>query len=312
MSSIAFLAIGLAFFLVGAWTTAAATYPLFNTAVANKPSLARVSLLVSLLPWVAGMALAMAAFLPGDPHMSHLPGCHCATSMPGWLHLCPVHPTMSPWVLGPALAALVLLGPGRVRALVTLIREPLGTGTGARPTLVELPRPMALLAGWLRPSLLVDRRLWASLQPAHREAVVAHERAHLARRDPLMLAALRLTTSVAPNGPAQHLMRQWLNHAELCADAAATSTVPPLTLAEALVTCARVAPDTSNAVRLGWTAGCLDRRVRALVDLGPGAHDARPDAGLVDLGFVAVAVAAGLACTPWLHHEIEHLLNLAL
>ena len=107
-------------------------------------------------------------------------------------------------------------------------------------------------------------------------------------------------------------MRQWLHHAELRADAAATSTVPPLTLAEALVTCARGAPATGNAIRLGWTAGSVDRRVRALVDLGPGAHDARPDAGLADLGLIAIAVAAGLACTPWLHHQVEHLLNLAL
>jgi len=168
----------------------------------------------------------------------------------------------------------------------------------------------ALARGWLRPSLLVDRRLWSSLQPAHRAAVLAHERAPLVRRDPLVLAALRLLTSVAPGRSARRLLRQWLDHAELRADAAAASTVPPLTLPEALVACARVAP--ANALHLGWTAGSLDRRIRALVDLGPQAHEARPDAGLADLGLVAVALAAGLASTPWLHHQVEHLLNLAL
>ena len=75
------------------------------------------------------------------------------------------------------------------------------------------------------------------------------------------------------------------------------------------MTCARVTAN-AGAIRLGWTAGSLDRRVRALVDLAPGSHEARPDAGLPDLGVVAAALAVGLACTPWLHHQVEHLLNL--
>ena len=312
MSFLALPVIAAALFLVAAWGSAAVTYPGFSAALRRWPALARGTLLVATVPVIVGAALALAAFLPGDPHLDHLLGCHCDTSMPGWLHLCPLHPTTAPSVLGPAIAALVVLGPGRIRAVVSLLREPLGTGTGAAPTLVDLPRPMALLAGWLRPSLLVDRRLWASLRPAHREAVLAHERAHLARHDPLMLAALRLLTSVAPPGSARGLMRQWLDHAEMRADAAAASTVPALTLAEALVTCAGMAPANASAIRLGWTAGSLDRRVRALVDLSPGSHDARPDAGVTDLVVVAAALAIGLACTPWLHHQVEHLLNLAL
>ena len=312
MSFLAIPAVALAFFLAAAWGSAAVAYPTFSAMVRRWPAAARGTPVVAAVPVVVGAALALAAFLPGDPHLDHVLGCHCATSMPGWVHLCPLHPTTAPSVLGPAVAALVLLGPGRIRALIALIREPLGTGKGAEPTLVHLPRPMALLAGWLRPSLLVDRRLWDSLQTTHRQALLAHERAHLARRDPLVLAALRLLTSVAPGRASHRLLRRWLDHAELRADAAAASTVPPLTLAEALVSCARVTPTDANALRLGWTAGSLDRRVRALMELDPGTHEARPDAGLTDLGIVAAAVAAGLSCTPWLHHQVEHLLNLAL
>lgn len=312
MSLVALPAIALAFFLAGAWITAAVGYPLFNAAVAQRPGLARASLLMASVPVLVGAALALSAFLPGDPHLDRLLGCHCATSMPGWLHLCPLHPTTAPEVLLPTAAVLFLLVPGRIRALGVLFREPLGTGTGAEPTLVDLPRPMALLAGWLRPSLLVDRRLWASLDAQQRQAVLAHERAHLARRDPLMLATLRLLTSVAPKAAAHRMMRQWLDRAELRADAAAASQVDPLTIADALLACARLAP-ASNVLQLGWTSGSLETRVRALVDLRPGgSHTAGPDAGLVDLIVVAVALVAGLSRVPWLHHQVEHLLNLAL
>jgi Zn-dependent protease with chaperone function len=303
-------AIALAFLLSGAWATAAAIYPLFNSAVDGRQGLARWSLLVAALPALLGATLGLAAVLPGDPHLDHLLGCHCATSMPGWLHLCPLHPTTDPFVLVPTALVLVALLPGRVRALLELVREPVGTGSGAVPTLVDLPSPMAVLAGSLRPSLLVDRRWWRMLGPAHREAVLAHERAHLDRRDPLVLTALRLLTSVAPRPLAHRLLRQWLDHAEHRADAAASSAVDPLVLAEALVACARVR--SSVRLQLGWTSGRLDSRVRALVALTPGAHPPRPDARFVDLAVVVVAIAALAATIPWLHHQVEHLLNLAL
>ncbi len=310
MSFLAVPLIASAFFLVAAWTSAAVVYPALSTVIRRWPDAARGALLVAALPVVVGLALALSAILPGDPHHIQVVGCHCGISMPGWLHLCPVHPTTAPTVLAPALVAVVLLGPGRLQAVAALLREPLGTGTGARPTLVDLPRPMALLAGWLRPSLLVDRRLWTSLQPAHRDAVLAHEQAHILRRDPLVLAALRLLTSVGPTSAGRRLLLQWLDHAELRADAAAASTIPALTLAEALVTCARLVPAESSALRHGWLAGSLDRRVRALVELAPGSREARPDAGLVDIGAIVAVSAAALASTPWLHHQVEHLLNL--
>ncbi|TNE89980.1 MAG: hypothetical protein EP330_09855 [Deltaproteobacteria bacterium] len=310
MSFLVLPAVALAFFLVASWAAAAVTVPAFNAIVASRPSAARWTMLVAALPVLVGATLALAAFLPGDPHLDHLLGCHCATSMPGWLHLCPLHPTTDPVVLIPTALALLALGPGRLRSLAALVREPLGTGRGASPTLVDLPQPMAVLAGWLRPSLLVDRGLWDTLEPAHREAVLAHERAHLARRDPLVLATLRLLTSVAPQPLANRLLRQWLDHAEHRADAAASASVDPVVLAEALVACARSGSPTR--LQLAWTSGRLDSRVRSLLELTPGTHPARPDARLVDLVALLGATAVLAANVPWLHHQVEHLLNLAL
>lgn len=310
MSFLALPAVALALFLAGSFASAALTYPLFNAAVGRRPGLARWSLLAAALPVLLGATLALAAFLPGDPHLDQLLGCHCATSMPGWLHLCPLHPPTEPLVLVPTALALAILLPGRLRALAALVREPVGTGKGAEPTEVDLPRPVAVLAGWLRPSLLVDRRLWRGLAPDHREAVLAHERAHLARRDPLVLAALRLLACAAPRPLAHGLLRQWLDHAEHRADAAASDAVDPLLLAEALVACARLG--SPARLQLGWTSGRLDSRVRALVDRRPGAQPPRPDARLVDLAAVLAAAGALAASIPWLHHQVEHLLNFAL
>lgn len=305
MSFLVVPAVALAFLLAGAWATSALTVPAFHALVARHPKAARHAPLVAALPAVVGGVLALAAFLPGDPHLDHLLGCHCATSMPGWLHLCPLHPTTAPIVVLPAVAVLLALVPGRVRALAALAREPLGTGRGAAPTLVDLPRPMAVLAGWWRPSLLVDRRLWHGLAPAHREAMLAHERAHLAHRDPLALAALRLLTTLAPRRLGDRLVRTWLDHAEHRADAVASVTVGPLVLAEALVACARLG--TSSPLALGWTAGRLDRRIEALLGTEPAAP---PPASWPIDGFALLGAATVLlARLPWLHHQVEHLLN---
>jgi len=311
MSLLTVPAIGLAFFLVGAWVTAAVAYPGFHAAVARRPGLARHTLLVAALPVIVGTTLALTAFLPGDPHLDHLLGCHCATSMPGWMHLCPQHPTTAPVLLVPTLGAILMLLPGRLQALAFLFREPLGTGTGATPTLVDLPHPTAVLAGWLRPSLLIDRRLWTTLQPEHRDALLAHERGHLARRDPLVLTVLRVLTAVAPSARARPLLRQWLDHAERSADQAATRHVDPLVVAEALVACARLTPSRPSG-RLGWTAGQLESRVHALVDGAPDTRVPRPDASIADLAAALLLLAVGLVSAPWLHHHVEHVLNLGL
>ena len=77
MSFLVVPAIGLAFFLAAAWTTSAVLYAVFNTMVARFPGLARVSLLIAAVPVGVGTALALAAFLPGDPHLDLLLGCHC-------------------------------------------------------------------------------------------------------------------------------------------------------------------------------------------------------------------------------------------
>lgn len=292
------------------WIVAAALHPLAGALIARWPSIGRYALAIAALPVLAGLAVAVAAVLPGDPHLGHGFGCHCAHSMPGWLHLCPAHPERAVALLPFAALVLLMLLPGRVRAWRDLLREPLGSGGGAEPVLLDLPRPTALLVGWLRPSLVVDPRLWDALALPEREALLAHERAHLVRRDPLVLAALLALVSFGPAAGGRALVRAWLDRAELCADALATREVDPLALASALMRGARLGAHT-NSLAPSLTGGSLERRVERLLVASSAPNASSGDVRAVDtLGLVGFAGLTA-ACLPWLHHQVEHLLNLS-
>lgn len=297
-----------AFGLLTAWLAGGALVPAWLLALRRRPSLGRWTPLLASLPLALGLTATLAAVIPGDPHGATLLGCHCATSVPGWVHLCPLHPASALPLLAPALAVLVLLGAPRLRSLVHWLRAPRGLGGDGQPELTDLHAPTALLVGWLRPTLAVDPRLWSTLDAPSRAAVLAHERAHLTRRDPLVLHVLRLLTLALPMRARRALLDSWLERAELQADAHAARVVgDPLLVADALVRCARLGPTTEPA--LGWTGGRVERRVHALLGPAPALAEA-PDWRWGD-ALLLLGLQMGLAAaTPWLHHELEHLLNL--
>lgn len=156
---------------------------------------------------------------------------------------------------------------------------------GLRPEdvrIVEgLPSP-AFTAGFFRPRIYVAHGLEALLSAEQIGAVVAHEAAHVRRRDPLRLSALRFLGCTLFYLPAlRRLADDVADDAEIAADdaaahAAACEDVPgdrAITLASALVEIARRWPSTSSAqlavpaVGVTGTRGddLLDRRVRRLL-----------------------------------------------
>ena len=304
MSFVLFCVLVSAMLLTAGWATAAVVYPLWSRLTVSLPVLGRCALVVAAVPYVLALGLVGASVLPAQ--LETLFVCH---SGPGWLHLCWCHPGNAMTFLPPALATLALLVPGRLRALAALLREPRGDGGGATPVLAELPRPAAVLVGWWRPSLVVDRSLWTALEAGERAAMLAHEQAHLDRRDPLLLFVLRLLAVVAPAPARQALVRCWLARAEARADAQAVQAVgDPLLVAEALLRCARLgagAPDLSIA----WTAGQLERRVHAVLDGTEAPARGTPDVSLVDGGVLLAIFLAVVAAAPMLHHQLEHLLG---
>lgn len=97
-----------------------------------------------------------------------------------------------------------------------------------------LPNP-AFTAGWWRPTVYAATALADRLTPAELAAVLAHEAAHVRRRDPLRLSVLRFVACALFWIPAlRRLADDMADEAEVLADDAAAGD-DPLTLASALV-----------------------------------------------------------------------------
>jgi Zn-dependent protease with chaperone function len=167
----------------------------------------------------------------------------------------------------------------RLRAVLdSLDARPITPGTvwwsaasaaGLDPRLVRvvegLPTP-AFTAGLLTPRVYVAGVLPARLPHEHLVAVLAHERAHVARRDPLRLSVLRMMGNLLFWVPAlKGLVSDLADDAELLADDAA-SRGRPLVLAQAILLLASW-PEMVRGTEYGVGFGrpdLLDRRIRRL------------------------------------------------
>lgn len=140
---------------------------------------------------------------------------------------------------------------------------------GLTPGLVrvvdDLPNP-AFTVGWLAPKVFVARALARRLSGGQLAALLAHEGAHVARRDPLRLSVLRFFACTLFWLPAlRRLADDVADEAEIQADDRAAGD-EPLVLASAIVAVARLAqlPDRL-AGAVGFTRhDLLERRVRRL------------------------------------------------
>lgn len=167
---------------------------------------------------------------------------------------------------------------------------------------LELDRPLAAVAGVLRPVLFISRWTIENLTPAELETLIAHELAHLKHADNLIawldVILLRAFRFLPP------MRRAWnesLAEREEAADArAAQLTKRPLDLAAALVKVAEhgagLDEGMAGVASFSGEAGLLERRIERLLALNLGAD--RP------WGWPAVVAAAvGLALpfvTAWI------------
>ena len=163
-----------------------------------------------------------------------------------------------------AMAPLEVARPAAGDAFWTAARDA-GLDPARLRVIDRLPNP-AFAAGWLRPRVFVARELAVRLSPAQLAAVLAHEGAHVARRDPLRLSVLRFFARTLFWIPAlTRLADDIADEAEVEADDRAAGN-QPLVLASAILAVAQWLPRAAGpASAVGFTRhDILERRVRRL------------------------------------------------
>lgn len=155
--------------------------------------------------------------------------------------------------------------------------------------------PPAATVGLLRPHVLIDRRLQETLDAPALAAVVAHEEAHAAHRDPLRIWLAQLLTDMQWSSPwARRRLDRWLIALEMARDEEARLRgTRGEDLAAAVVAVARMRPvSVGHAVAsLTGTEAALMDRVRRLLSPVPAAIAIRSRALLIVL---AIALPAAV------------------
>ncbi len=174
-----------------------------------------------------------------------------------------------------------------------------GEGAWVLPTAA----PEAFVLGLLQPRLFVSQGL-LRLPDATVAAVMAHERAHIRRFDPLRhLIALLACTFHLP-GISKRLQQRAQRSQELAADAmAAQSMGDSICIADALVNCARFHVRYA-APHLAFGGGDLEERVRALLSTHRTIDQPLP--WMVCVAALAALVLA-VRCAEPAHHFVEAL-----
>ena len=125
--------------------------------------------------------------------------------------------------------------------------------------------PSPLSWGWRRPVILIDPDTMAEAGEA--DAILAHEVAHVARRDWPVLVVTRLAAALFWFNPLVWLLeREVVQQAEEAADCEAALCVEPTLYARTLLSLAQVNGRLIPANGIAPKGGALARRVRAILD----------------------------------------------
>lgn len=299
----------------------AAAYPRARARLAGLAPTTRAQRVLTwaALPWVVSAVLLALCFLPSVWSVLGVAVDHCPLHDDGHIHLCvehaPHHPvTMVEWLLlaaGGLAVGVVALRVLRAqlatwRAVTALVR---GTGLEREGGLVASSAPLSVTAGLLRPLVLVSTGLRSRLSPDQLRAVLAHERAHARRRDPMRLLAVALLGAAHGPSTRRHLVADLALACEEAADEEAALAVGDRTLvAESILAVERLlgAEPLPMGLALGMAGCAAEARVLALLrDPMPPSPTGR------SWKVVWAAVAAGAVAAAFeIHHLTESLLDL--
>lgn len=264
--------------------------------------------LYALLPLVAAALTAAILFTPALGGWLVLPHCHdglgCSAHAPVTGRQALTPPLLIMALLIGALAALryhQLASNSRTRlAKLSVLAQSVPDAGYAR---IECDVPFAVTAGLWHPRIYLSSGLERELDAEGLTAVLAHERAHARRRDPLRLALLM---SVAPNALTSSgapLIFDLQSAAEQCCDAEAARVVGDhLAVADALL-------HVQRAMRPGGAtvAGDLPERITTLIDAPPPRPLLHPTLLFASLAAVGLIALFGVNAA---HHGSELVLTL--
>lgn len=285
-------------------------------AVRSPTARAEAAFTFAILPALLAVAGTAAAGLPPILAALGLAKDHCTHHL-HHLHLCLIHSAG----LRPALAtigafsiaAFVVRTAALVHAQLEMKRTIDGLVRLASVTadLLEVPGEPRLChaIGLFRGRILLSRSMRAHLGPDHLRSALAHETAHLRRRDPLANLLLSIAGLFQVPGLSTMFSRAYRNAAEeACDDHAALIVGDRSLVAEALVSVAAL----QRGSNLGWSVPAfgelLEGRVRRLLD-GRCASWRSSHALSIGALVSTVIVAAALAQSAALHHTIETILH---
>jgi Zn-dependent protease with chaperone function len=163
---------------------------------------------------------------------------------------------------------------------------------GVDVVLIDDPRCFCCCAGALHPHIIISTEMLSRLDQEELIAVLAHERAHVVRRDPARAAAVRVAARALFYLPlAQHLADKALVASELGADTSAIRAAGQDALVGALLkVLGEVRPALGSATEMA-SLDALDSRIEALRTKRLPAI--RPSVWIA----AASVIAAGALCT---------------
>jgi len=301
---------------------ASLVYPRVRGRLAALPAAARARWVTAWAagPWLASAALLVLCFVPSLWSLVGLAVDHCPLHEDGHVHLCLLHAPHHPvapaeWLLlavaglvvGVVALRVVRAHVATCRAVSALVR--VAGPEDRRGGLVASTELLSVTAGLVRPLVLVSTGLRSRLAPAHAEAVLAHERAHARRRDPLRLVTVALLGAAHAPGSRRLLLADAALACEEAADEAAAEAVGDRTVvAEAIVAVERLLGDRAHHVGLavGMTGCATEVRVEALLR-----DPVLPAPAAASRRIVWAVLAAGaLLGAAEIHHLTESLLDL--
>lgn len=277
----------------------------------------RAWLLVATLPAILTVLLLSAISLPSIASVVWPELDHCAAHDDAHAHFCfvhvPAHGVRADAML--VIAAVVVFAAfqaaryaariaGALRRLRSLARtSEYRADLGA--SVVSVDDPLCIAAGLVRPRVFVSSGLLTELDARERAVVLAHERAHVDRRDALVGSIARLTSALHLPFVRREILAELDVAAEEACDEIASRSRDRLDVADTIVRVGRLCGERFECETLvrGFGPSALERRVRALL--------AEPN-GRGSLGSAIGATAALGALILGLSAEIHHLTETAL